>query len=336
MHVDDGFIISNCDMLLDNFKNGLLKTYEYKWRENPASHLGIHLTYNDDGSIVINQAHYLEDVLERFQMDNCNPVRTPFATNTCLSQGTDDEVSAARHLPYMSLVGSLMYAAICTRPDIMYAVGKLSQFNSCYTEEHWLAAKHVLRYLKGTLHRGIKYDHDTDATLRGYADADYANDKDTRCSITGYLFTFGPSVFSWRSRRQRTVALSTTEAEYMAISDCSRHALWIKAIFLDLDISFSPEFSVSSSVSVFSSSDSISIFNDNNGSNILTKDPVINDRSKHIDIRYHFIREKVKEKQISTHHIPMSENPADYLTKPLPIDLHLNCLSRVLNIENNS
>lgn len=132
------------------------------------------------------------------------------------------------------------------------------------------------------------------------------------------------------------MALSTTEAEYMAISDCSRHALWIKTIFQDLNISFSPDVSISSAVSVFSSADSISIFNDNNGSIILTKDPVINDRSKHIDIRFHFIREKVKDKLISTQHIPTFENPADYLTKPLSFELHSNCLSRVLNIENNS
>lgn len=200
MHVDDGFVISTCNALVEEFKGGLQKTYEYKWREDPSSHLGIHLTYNEDRSIMIDQAHYLEDILEQFQMDGCNPVKTPFAPNTCLNQGTDEEVLAAKHLPYMSLIGSLMYAAICTRPDIMYAVGKLSQFNSCYTEHHWIAAKHVLRYLKASLHRGIKYNAKTDGTLRGYADAAYANDKDTRRSITGYLFTFGSSIFSWKSR----------------------------------------------------------------------------------------------------------------------------------------
>lgn len=335
MHVDDGFLISTCDVLLEEFKKGLLCTYQYKWREKPASHLGIHLTYNEDGSIFIDQAHYLEDILETFQMEDCNPVKTPFAPNTSLSEGSDEEIAAAKHLPYMSLVGSLMYAAVCTRPDISYAVGKLSQFNSCYTEFHWLTAKHVLRYLKGSLHRGILYQSCSDVTLRGYADADYANDKASRRLVTGYLFTYSPSIISWKSRRQRTVALSTTEAEYMSISDCSRHALWIKKVFEELNVSLAPNSVIKDSISVYSSNDAISIFNDNNGTIILTKDPVINDRSKHIDICYHFIREKVKEKLIATHHIPTFENPADYLTKPLSHDLHLGCLSRVFNIENN-
>lgn len=220
MHVDDGFVISNSDDLISQFNAGLLNTYKFRWRENLSSHLGIHLSYNEDGSIFIDQAHYLEEVLERFNMETCNAAKTPFAMGTTLCKGTDEEVKQAQAFPFMSLIGSLMYAAICTRPDITYAVNRLAQFNSCYTETHWLAAKHVLRYIKGSLNKGILYKS-SDGILRGYADADYANDKDSRRSVTGFLFTFGSSVFTWKSKRQRTVALSTTEAEYMSISDCS-------------------------------------------------------------------------------------------------------------------
>lgn len=338
MHVDDGFVISNSDDLVSHFTAGLRLTYDFKWRENPSSHLGIHLSYNDDGSIFIDQAHYLEEVLERFNMEDCNPAKTPFATGTSLHRGTDEEVKLAASYPYESLVGSLMYAAICTRPDITYAVNRLAQFNSCYTETHWLAAKHVLRYVKGSLTKGIHYTS-SDGTLRGYADADYANDKDSRRSVTGFLFTFGVSVFSWKSKRQRTVALSTTEAEYMSISDCSRHALWLKNLFHDLDLSFSPASDgsiLSSTVPIFSAGSAIALFNDNNGTVILTQEPIINDKSKHIDVRYHFIRENVKSNNITTHHMPTSSMPADYLTKPLVIDSHLHCASLISNIENVS
>lgn len=336
MHVDDGFVISNSTDLIEEFTSGLLQSYNYRWRENPSSHLGIHLSYNDDGSIFIDQAHYLEEVSERFEMEDCNSVKNPFATGTSLVNGTEDEVKQAQHYPYMSLVGSLMYAAVCTRPDITYAVNRLAQFNSCYTEHHWLAAKHVLRYVKGSLNRGIHY-RPTDGLLRGYADADYANDEDSRRSVTGFLFTFGSSIFSWKSKRQRTVALSTTEAEYMSLSDCSRHALWLKNLFCDLQLSYSSMSTSEDSLSavpIFSAGDAISLFNDNNGTVLLTQEPIINDKSKHIDIRYHFIRENVKCHNITTHHLATSSMPEDYLTKPLALESHLHCASLISNVEN--
>lgn len=134
MHVDDGFVISNSDELVSQFTTELRLTYNFKWCENPLSHLGIHISYNDDGSISIDQAHYLEEVLERLNMEDCNSAKTPFVTGASLHRGSDEEVKLAASYPYESLVASLMYAAIRTRPDITYAVNRLAQFNSCYTE----------------------------------------------------------------------------------------------------------------------------------------------------------------------------------------------------------
>lgn len=132
-------------------------------------------------------------------MDDSNSARLPAPQGLSLVRGTDAEVAAARHLPYQSVIGSLMWAAICTRPDVSHVVGQLSKFNSCYTLAHWAAAKHLLCYIWGSLDVGITYTRTPSPTLLGYADADYANDRDSRRSVTGYLFCYGGSAISWRS-----------------------------------------------------------------------------------------------------------------------------------------
>lgn len=322
MHVDDGFLISDCDSLINDFKTHMLKSYQLKWKIKPTLHLGMHLTYHGDGAISLNQTHFLQDLLERFGFEDLNSVKLPFPVGLKLLHGSTEDVAAASHLPYQSLVGSLNWAAISTRPDIAFAVSQLSRFNSCYTFAHWNAAKHLACYLKGSLSVGIMFRGRMPAELKGYGDADYANDPLDRRSVTGYLFTFGDAIISWRSRRQKSTALSTTEAEYMAISDCARHALWFKSLFNDLKLSVS-------AVPLSSTGQAIQLFNDNRGTVLLSKEPVINDRSKHIDVRYHFIRDHVPLNNIVTAHVPTTSMPADFLTKPLPVDAFQRCCGQV-------
>jgi hypothetical protein len=261
-------------------------------------------------------------MLDKFGMDDLNVAQIPFPPGLKLRLGSPEDVSAASHLPYQSLIGTLNWAAVSSRPDIAYAVSQLSRFNSCYTFEHWKAAKHLVRYIKGSINRGILFNGTFPADLKGYADADYANDIADRRSVTGFLFTFGNAVISWRSRRQKSTALSTTEAEYMAISDCARQAIWFKLLFKDLDLPVS-------AVSLSSVGDAIQLFNDNRGTVFLTKEPLINERSKHIDVRYHFIRDQVSLKNIVTSHVSTIQMPADFLTKALAVDAFERCCGQI-------
>lgn len=157
-------------------------------------------------------------------------------------------------------------------------VSQLAQFSSQYGSTHITAAKHLLRYIKGTLDVGLLFSrHDSSSReLSGYADADYANDVDTRRSTTGYTITIGGSTVCWRSRRQRSVALSTTEAEYMAMGDCAKHLIWFRRLLYVLTMETVPSTLIRMLPTV--------IFNDNNGALFLSKEAAVNSRSKHIDI----------------------------------------------------
>jgi hypothetical protein len=196
-----------------------------------------------------------------------------------------------------------MYAATITRPDIAHAAGLLARTASKWSNEHVKAARHLLRYLRGTTDLCHTFDAMAGKrTVLGYADADWGGCLDTRRSTTGYLFkTFGGPV-AWKSRRQATTALSTTEAEYMASADATRQAVWLRLLLKDLGHGLDGP---------------LSILNDNNAAILLSKNPVNHDRSKHIDIRHHFLRDKVSDNTVELSHVQTEDNLADILTKPL-------------------
>lgn len=169
----------------------------------------------DENQITMSQEGYIKDILDRFRMAESKPVSTPLDCSIKLKKDVCCSTVPNRDLPYRELIGMLMYLSVCTRPDIAYTVSYLSQFNCCYNETHWKSAKRVLRYLRGTSKVGLCFKR-TNGDLTGYADADWANCLDDRRSYTGYVFTLFDSIISWESRKQRTTALSSTEAEYMA------------------------------------------------------------------------------------------------------------------------
>ena len=201
-----------------------------------------------------------------------------------------------------------MYIAVSTRPDIMHTVVFLSQFNSCYSREHWNAAKRVIRYLMKTIDYGIVYKK-SDFSLNGYVDADWASNKVDRKSFTGYLFKFGGSAISWKCQKQKTVALSSAEAEYMAISEATKELVHLRNVFVELNL--------------FSK---ILLYNDNRSAHLLAENNVFHARSKHIDIRYHFIRDVLKKEIFELKYLKTDEMIADIMTKPLPYKKHKFCM----------
>ena len=201
-------------------------------------------------------------------------------------------------IPYSSAVGSLMYAMVCTRPDIAHAVGTVSRFLSNPGKEHWEAVKWILRYLKGTSKICLCYGG-ADPILEGYTDADMAGDLDGRKSTSGFLYTFAGGVISWQSRLQKCVALSTTEAEYIAAGEAGKEMLWLKRFLQELGIK----------------QKDYKVHCDSQSALDLSKNSMYHSRTKHIDIRYHWIREIIDKQLLKLVKIHTKENPADMLTK---------------------
>ena len=238
-------------------------------------------------------------------MNECNGRKVP------LSVGTDivakGETLDVDKFPYSTLVGSLLYLSVCTRPDIAQAVGVLARHMAAPTVDHWNAAKGVLRYLAGTNGVGLLYGKGTG--LIGYCDSDYAGDVDTRRSTTGYAFVLHGGVISWSSKLQPTVAVSTIDSEYMAASAAVKDALWLRMLCADFDMPIGK----------------VKILCDNQGCIRILKDAIASVRSKHIDVMHHFARERVARGEVMFEYVDTSLMAADMLTKALPPGKLMKC-----------
>ena len=240
-------------------------------------------------------------------MTECKGASTPASTTMLtktMSPTNSTEVANMSAIPYRQAVGALNYLAVCTRPDIAYAVSSVSRFLNNPGPAHWTAVKHIFRYLKRTQDHGLKFSKPTSGDIilgPNYSDSDWAGDLETRRSTTGYIFHLSGAPITWRSRRQPTVVLSSTEAEYMALSEASQEALWLRSLLHDIGFT----------------QDSTIILGDNKGSLKLATNPVFHKRTKHIDIRHHFIRESVENGTIQIKWVPTEKMVADLLTKPL-------------------
>ncbi|KAJ1518951.1 hypothetical protein ONE63_011439 [Megalurothrips usitatus] len=258
----------------------------------------------ENGAYYLDQSTYAEKVLERFGMENTYPVGTPLLYGTQLQPDLD-----CGDQPFQRLIGSLMYLSVATRPDLAHAVSYPSQFTTRYSEEHWVAAKRVLRYLKGSLTLSLCY-RKSDQHLKIYADANWGNCNLDEKSTTGFISIYASSPISWESRKQKSVALSTTEAEYVAMSEATKESVYLGYMLGELlDINCS-----------------LSLYCDNRGAIDLANNPVFHRRSKHIAIRYHFIREALEKGLINISHVPTGEMLADFLTKALPKPTFMKCI----------
>jgi hypothetical protein len=308
LYVDDLLLCSDSLTQLEQVKSELSTSFQMEDLGEAHFVLGIEITRDRKArTLTISQGAYVTDVIKRFHMADCHPTSTPMDPGAHLLKAADNDVlDAVGVKQYQSAVGALMYAAQGTRPDIAYAMTVLSQFNSAPSAEHWKAVKRVMRYLRGTVHYGITYrgldSSMEEPTLHGYCDSNYAEDLNDRRSVTGYAFLLSGAAVSWQAKKQPSVATSTTEAEYMAASEAAKEAIWWRSFMVSLG------YDVTAATRIQS---------DNQSSIKLSKNPEHHKRSKHIDVRHHFIREKVSEGTIDLVYINTSEMAADILTKPL-------------------
>lgn len=244
-------------------------------------------------------------------MNDCHPLTTPTDVNQKLTSDmcpkNDAEREEMANVPYQEAVGSLIFLAQVSRPDIQFAVSSVSRFNSNPGVSHWKAVKRIFRYLKGSIDKKWAYDrNNTNPTLTGYCDADFGSDPKDRRSVTGYIFLLQNGAVSRNSKKQPTVALSTTEAEYMAMSSATQEAMWIRSLHGEL----------------FGKKLPYTIHCDNKGAIHLANTTAHHSRTKHIDIRHHFVRDHVTNGNVKFSYINTTEMIADFLTKPVTAIVH--------------
>src|SRR5438045_4650223 len=312
LYVDDFLIAGENRDDIATIKGLLAERFEMKDLGIAEKFLGMEIEYGEDGSVKLHQEGYLRNLLKRHRMQDCNPISTPLDTSVKLTKATDVE-PLANSKEYASIVGGLIFAAYITRPDIICAVGQLSQFLNNPISQYLLAAKRILRYLKGTLNLGIRYGHHT-TPLVGFSDADWAGNLDTRRSTTGYVVMLNNGAVAWRSQRQPTVALSTMEAEYMALTEATKELLWMRRFLTELG---------------YGNDDPVDLFTDITSTLQLAKNPVSHARAKHIDARHHFVRDAIQDNVVWVQYIPTEDMTADSLTKALGREKHWKCTTRM-------
>lgn len=304
IYVDDVLIFTNDDVLGNKLKITLSDNFRMKDMGEASSVLGIRIIRDkSNGSIAIDQSQYLADVLNRFGMSDCNAVSTPLDLNqkisSKMSPSSGDEMEAMSNVPYEQAIGSLLFAAQVTRPDICFAVNLLSRYSKNPGHGHWAAVKRIMRYIKGSLNKKLVY-YRVGNSLAGYCDADWASDLDERKSTTGYIFTFQSGAISWSSKRQSTIALSSTEAEFMAMVSAIQECNWLKR----LEIELVPNAEISMVLNC-----------DNKSAILIAKNNSYSSRTKHVEIKTKFIQEKINDGRIQLEYVPTNQNIADVFTK---------------------
>lgn len=304
VYVDDILIISRDLHQIAEIKEKLSKAYKMKDLGEVSYYLGLQIKRNENVSL--SQETYMTKILKRNGMDSSNAVTTPMITGFKAEMDWNEDLQKS----YQKAMGELIYASTHTRIDIAYVVGYLSRFNHRPTKCHMQAVKRVYRYLNGTKSSHILYkknEGDLDKNLLkqivGYTDSDWGGDEETRRSTSGYVFLFNGAPFSWKSKRQPTVTLSSCEAEYVGQCQATREAAWIRILLSDLGVDCTRP---------------IKIFTDNQGALALSKNPEHHARSKHIDIQWHYVREEVEKNKIDLQYISTEKMIADVLTKALP------------------
>ena len=305
VHVDDMLLLGSVEGIR-LLQMTLSEVFEMKWSDmDDTIFVGLHIRRRRDQRILlISQEKYAMNIVARFGLKDANGCTTPMETKVDWSiNKTDVPLDDIATQQYQAAIGSLIYLMLGSRPDLAYAINKLTQYSSAPTERHWKAVKRVLRFVKYTIHTslilGKRSDNDP---LVGYFDAAYMDDTTDRHSTMGYMFFYHGCAVSWASKKQQTIALSTTEAEYLAGTKATKESVWIAAFLGALGVEIGP----------------VKLVGDNQGANALALNPEYHARTKHIHGRQRFISEIIEQKKRTVSYIPTRDMIADILTKALP------------------
>jgi len=326
VHADNMLSFAETERELTRLRQQLHKLFEMK-EEDPNWLMGFQLIDDPvNHTVSISHRQYVETILKRFHMDGCNTHHTPMENGLILSKADGpadaDEEEQMKRTPYRALTGALTWISLISRPDIAFASSYLSQFNANPGPKHWHAAQRVLKYLAKTpdMRLVLGGDSDNATELIGYTDSDWAHDIDDRRSVSAYIWQLGESTVAWSSKKQSTVAASSTEGEYMALSYGAKQGLWMRRFLIEIGLELEKR--------------STPLLVDNQSSIDLSKEARFHARTKHIDVQHHFIRERVADETFVVKHCPSKLNLADGLTKPLPrepFEIMVDGLGLVLN-----
>jgi hypothetical protein len=299
VYVDDAIFMGPDRALAYEMKHRFMKVWETRDLGEVTEFLRMRIT-REGSSIHIDQTAYLQVVLQRCGMSAAKSTATPLPAGY-VPQVSGTVASPELRSRFQTVIGSLLYLMLGTRPDISFAVTKLAQHAANPSEDHLSKALYICRYLVGTSKYRLTYNGESGAGISACTDSDWASDDTNRRSQTGYFVKLAKGLISWTSRAQKTIALSSTEAEYMALSDCSRQVVWMHTLLGELGFHMA----------------AIPICGDNQGSIFIASNPVTEKRTKHIDIRYHFVRDVIQKGLAEVFFIDGEDNPADLLTKNL-------------------
>lgn len=312
LYVDD-IIIAGPDLVtIGFFKRKLFCTFEMSEKGELSNFLGLEIQYDrEKGRMKINQRRYLKSLLKRFGFEGCSTSAVPIDPGLKLD-GNNQEKQIRCNKPVRELIGCLMYLMLGSRPDISFAVNYFSRFQDKSTDQIWNNMKRILRYLKGTENLSLVYTRNTnEIPLTCYVDADWGGDTHDRKSVSGYIIKVFGNTVQWVTRKQNCVALSTTEAELIALCSAVQDCIWLKRLLKDFYINI----------------DTIKIFEDNRGCIFLVKNPENNRRVKHIDLKFHFVNEEIKAGSITIEYLNTKRQQADMLTKGLhKVRFYENCI----------
>ncbi|VVT44812.1 uncharacterized protein SAPINGB_P000542 [Magnusiomyces paraingens] len=299
LYVDDLLISGNSSEVIAKTKSSLSSMFKMKDLGPVEQFLGMRVKQSPY-HITVDVSRYIFDMLEEFGMQNCSSVKTPLPTRDLSDFSESDSATDASM--YRSIIGKLIYAANCARPDLAVAVSFLCRYMQSPKSIHMEAAKHTLRYLKGTAELGLEYRAQKVYKLVGYSDADYAQDKQDRKSFTGYVFILSGGPITWACRKQVSPASSSVESEYMSLSDASKECFWINQLLSLCKIPVPLP---------------VTMFEDNQGCIALAQNPVFHRRTKHIDVRYHVVRHYIRSGVIHLEYLDTQVMLADMFTKNL-------------------
>jgi histone deacetylase 1/2 len=315
VYVDDIIVISSTAAAIPKLISELRADFSVKDLGVLHYFLGIEVHSPSSGSLILRQRKYALDLLARAGMLKCSPATTPMSSSERLCSEDGDALSPEEATQYRSIVGGLQYLTV-TRPDLSFVVNKVCQYLSAPRTPHWAAVKRILRYVRFMVDTGLQFRSSSTALLSAFSDADWAGSMDDRRSTGGYAIFYGGNLIAWSARKQSTVSRSSTESEYKALANATAELIWVQSLLQELGV-------VQAQPPV--------LWCDNIGATYLSANPVFHARTKHIEVDFHFVRERVSQKQLQIRFISSKDQVADIFTKPLPLPLY-ECCRHNLNL----